>query len=237
MKILLAQISISKSHKKNLSKILDIIQNHNFDILLFPELALTSYDLKKAVDIPDKSLRKSLKSIQESLGKKQRVIVGTITKIKGSVYNSAAVISKKRIKYYHKNTLTDYDELYFKRGKDILAFTFKSRRIGILICRDQDNLKLIEKYRKKHCDVLLQLSAHYYNVDTAIRKLDKNIAMPIVRAMDSGALFCKVNAVGKSGDQISLGSSMVVDPSGQIYRKANIMTEELVQFNTGEQLC
>ena len=61
--------------------------------------------------------------------------------------------------------------------------------------------------------------------------------MPIVRAIDSNTLFCKVNTVGKKKKQISLGSSMIVNAKGYVHRKANILQEELIHFNTKEEKC
>ena len=47
------------------------------------------------------------------------------------IYNSAAIISRKNIKYYHKTTLTKYDKTYFNAGSDILTFTCKNEKIPI----------------------------------------------------------------------------------------------------------
>ncbi len=235
MRIILAQISISKNYKNNLSKIMDIIDDNVFDIMVFPELALSSYDLKNSIKLSNKKIFKSLESIQKKLGKEQIVIIGTMIKNDKKIYNSAAVIAQNNIVFYNKNTLTKYDSKYFKRGKNILTFKYKNSKIGLLICRDQDNNKLIKQYKREECNILFQLSAHYYNKKTAIKKLDKNIAMPIVRAIDTNTLFCKVNTVGKNKHKISLGSSLIVDSSGCVFRKANMFKEEIIKFNTEEK--
>jgi predicted amidohydrolase len=83
--------------------------------------------------------------------------------------------------------------------------------------------------------MLLLMSAHYYKPKESIKRIDKNIAMPIVRAIDSGTLFFKVNTVGRNKKQLSLGSSIIVSPEGYILKKAGMLQEEIIKFNTKEE--
>ena len=231
MKIVLAQVSISSNYKKNLSKIIEIIEKNNFDILVFPELSLTSYNLKKSINISKIAIIKALEEIQKKVKRNKIVIVGTLVHRNTKIYNASAIISSKNIEYYYKNTLTKYDSVYFDAGVNNFNFKFKKFNIGILICRDQDNIELIKRYQKDNCDILLHQSAHYYKNNIAIKKVDKNISMPIVRAIDSKCLFCKVNTVGKYKKEISLGNSMIVNKEGVVLRKANQYKEEIIQLN------
>ena len=232
MNILLAQIKISDDYNKNLNKICSTIKNHNFDILVFPELSLTSYNLEKAINISNQNIFFALNKIQTIINNKQIVIVGTLVHVNGICYNASAIISSKSIDYYYKNTLTKYDSKYFLEGGNKFIFKFKKFKIGILICRDQDNVKLIKSYKQEKCDILIHQSAHYYKNNIALEKLDKNKAMPIVRAIDSGCLFCKVNTVGKNNKKVSLGSSLIADKYGLVLRQANKYTEEIIKLNT-----
>lgn len=235
MRIVLAQIHITKNYKYNLLKILNIMDDNKFDIIVFPELALTSYNLKNSIKLSNKKIFNCLKAIQRNLTQEQIVVVGTMIHKKHKVYNASAVIKKKNIQFYYKSTLTSYDSKYFNNGKNILTFNYKKNKIGFLICRDQDNIGLLNQYKVAKCNILFQLSAHYYNKKTAIKKLDKNIAMPIVRAIDTNTLFCKVNTVGSNKQKISLGSSMIVSSSGYVLRRANMFKEEIVKFNTKDR--
>ncbi len=67
MKIVLAQISVSKNYKCNLEKIINIIDDNKFDIIVFPELSLTSYALKNSIKLSSKEIFKSLKNIQKKI--------------------------------------------------------------------------------------------------------------------------------------------------------------------------
>ena len=230
MKIVLSQISLKQDYKKNLTKILSVIINNKFDILVFPEFALTSYNLKKAISVSNKKILNSLKKIQKKLKKDQIVIIATLIYQEIYIYNAAVMISKEKMEYYFKNTLTKYDSKYLNSSTDNLIFKFNNFKIGILICRDQNNIQLIKKYKKEKCEIIFQLSAHYYKTRTAIKKMDKNIAMPIVRDIDTNSLFCKVNTVGDVGKKVSLGNSMIVDGNGYILRKANQSHEEIIKF-------
>lgn len=228
----MAQIAVSENYKQNLQKIKKIISENDFDIIVFPELALTSYCLDKVTNITNKEIEKSIISIQSCLSRKQLAIVGTIWRKNKKKYNAAALIFKNNIKFYYKSLLTKYDSDFFDAKMKPLVVIHQKKRIGVLICRDQNNLKLIEKYKNCKCDYIFQLSAHYYNEEIALKKLDKNVAMSIVRAIDTKSLFFKVNTVGKNSDYISLGTSMIVNSDGVVLRKANQYEEEIVKFNT-----
>ena len=226
MKILLCQIEITKDFYENLKKTTNIIKNSDFDICLFPELSLTSYYLENNNELSDDKIYQALQNIQHFIKNNRFIVIGTA--FKG--YNTAAIISKDNISFYNKNTLTTYDSKYFVEGKDIFCFESKGLRFGILICRDQNNIDLINRYKENQCDILLQLSAHYYKYEEGIRKLDRNIAIPITRAIDFGGYIFKVNCVGKKNNMISLGSSIIVNKVGTVLRKGNKFSEEIIDF-------
>jgi predicted amidohydrolase len=224
------QIETTQDIVKNLNKVLNIIDNEKFDLCVFPELHLTSYDFNYIESLENYIIEKSLNKIKNKIKENQIVVIGTVW----DKYNSAAIISKEDILFYHKNTLTEEDAIFFKTGKDIKTIDFLGFKIGFIICRDQDNIALINSYKKKNLDILIQLSAHYYEPHIAIKKLDKNIAMAIVRAIDAGALFIKVNSVNYLNKKLSLGSSIIVNSKGLVLRQAVKNNEEIFNFNTSE---
>lgn len=234
MKITLTQISATTSIQANIQKILDVIKKHQTsDLIVFPELALTSYDLSYITSLKHQNIENALKRIRFQLSsQKQTIVVGTSRySHEGFIYNSAAIISSRNILFYDKINLTEKDKKIFSQGDKIRIFNLEDFKIGITICRDQNDIELIQRYKGK-IDVMVQLSAHYYESLTALKKLDKNIAMPIVRAIDCNCTWVKANTVGQCNHEISLGNSMIVSPFGEVLRQANKYTEEILTFET-----
>jgi len=230
MIIIGCQVETTQNIDKNLDKVLNIIDEEMFNICIFPELHLTSYDFNYIKSLKHETIENYLIEIKNKLKENQIVIVGTVWKR----YNSAAIISKENISFYHKNTLTKDDKTFFIASKKIKTIEFMNYKIGFIICRDQNNINLINSYKNKKIDILIQLSAHFYEPPIAIRKIDKNIALPIVRAIDSNALLIKINSVGYLNNKISLGSSMIVNKKGVLLRQANKYNEEIIKFNIKE---
>jgi predicted amidohydrolase len=232
MKITLAQIDITASISVNLKKILKIIEeNPTSHLIIFPELALTSYNFEYIASLNQQDIDNALKKIQLLLSSNDQIIVIGTSRYthKGLIYNSAAIISSQNILFYDKINLTEKDRKIFSSGNEIYIFNSRNFKVGIIICRDQNDLKLIQQYKDK-IDIMLQLSAHYYKTEIALKKLDKNIAMPIVRAIDCNCTWIKVNTVGRCNNEISLGNSIIVSPLGEILRQANKFTEEILTF-------
>ena len=232
IKILLAQIELNCDIDKNFLNIIKILENNRADIIVFPELALTSYCLEKRYS--KKVIKKYINEIQNFLKDDNMLIIGSGWYQDKNYYNSAIIINKDTIEFYFKNSLTDYDKKFFKSGNGIKVIKYKNLKLGFLICRDQNNLDLIKQYRDQKIDILFILSAHYYTSREAIKKLDKNISFPIIRAIDTNAMVFKVNSVGKLKNKISYGSSMIVDKSGTVLRQAGKFSEEIIQFTIKE---
>jgi len=227
IEICLAQVEISNNIDENYKKIKKIVDKANSNICVFPEMMLTGYDINNIASFS--VIKEKMLLLQQSLTVNKMLILGSAYYENKNLYNVAIVVLKDNLQKYYKNTLTEYDKKIFSKKDNILIIDFKNLKIGIIICRDQSNLELIQKYKNK-IDLLVQLSAHYYEYEEAIKKLDRNIAYPIIRAVDTHAFVCKVNCVGNLNNLISLGSSMVVDNRGVVLKMANRFEEEIIKF-------
>ena len=233
MRIGIVQMGLSTYIDQNTQKILDYIKlatERGIALLCFPECALTGY-------IVDHN-RKGISRLQQASDRYSiSAVVGTSwhsnnnkdNNNKRNIYNCAAIIRPhSRIKLYFKNDLTDYDKKYFSRGNNTVAFSTNDIRCGVLICRDQNNPLLAAKYR--NIDVLFYLSSHYYTKSEAVRKERKNKAFPIVRALENKVYVVKADAVGKQDGLVNFGSSMVVNPEGDVIAEARKGREEVLEF-------
>jgi len=226
-----AQISLFNEIEKNTEKILSYLKSAvdlKLDFLCFPECSLTGYK-RNFHNIPWEELGQAIDKLQETVAREGMTIaVGTPYFEAGKIYNAAIVISSKHRLKYFKNNLTDFDKQYFTKGTGTLAFRIKGVKCGLFICRDQNDPQLTQKYAKIGTRVIFLLAAHYYPPPEARRKLDKNRAMPIARAVENGFFVAKANAVGFQDDHVSLGHSMIVDPEGSVVCEADEKEEKLL---------
>lgn len=234
MKAGVAQISLCHEIGTNVEKILSHLKsaaNLGLDFVCFPECSLTGY--KRDFDTVNwREVAEGLDRLQVVVAREDiMVAVGTPFAEAGKLYNAAIVISAKdRLKCFKKH-LTEFDKLYFARGKGTLSFQVKGVDCGLLICRDQNDPRLAGQYAKAGARVVFLLAAHYYPPAEARRKVDKNRALPIARAVENGFFVAKANAVGSQGDYVSLGRSMIIDPEGSVVCEADEKEEKLLHYD------
>jgi predicted amidohydrolase len=231
LKVGVAQISLCNEIGTNIEKILSYLKSgasKELDFLCFPECCITGYK-RDFHNIAWDEVAQAIDTLQEAVTTEGITIaVGTPYAEAGKLYNAAIVISAKHRLKYFKNNLTDFDKQYFTEGKDTLSFQVKGVKCGLLICRDQNDSQLAREYGRAGAKAIFLLAAHYYPPAEARRKLDKNRALPIARAVENGLFVAKANAVGVEDDHISLGHSMIVDPDGSVVYEADEKEERLL---------
>jgi predicted amidohydrolase len=226
-----AQIGLCNEIGTNMEKILSYLKSAaslGLDFLCFPECSLTGYR-RDFRNIAWDELAQVIDKLQEAVTTEGITIaVGTPYAEAGKVYNAAIVISANHRLKYFKNNLTKFDKLYFAEGKGTLSFQVKGVKCGLIICRDQNDPRLVQEYVRAGAKVVFVPAAHYYPPPEARRKLDKNRALPIARAVENGLFVAKANAVGFQDDYVSLGHSMIVDPEGSVVCEADEKEENLL---------
>lgn len=231
MKAGVAQIGLYNEVGTNIERILSYLKSAislELDFLCFPECCVTGYK-RDFRNIAWDEVAQAIDKLQKAVTTDGITIaVGTPYAESGKVYNAAIVISASHRLKYFKNSLTEFDKLYFAEGKDTLAFQVKGVKCGLIICRDQNDPRLVQEYARMGAKVVFLLAAHYYPPPEARRKLDKNRALPIARAVENGLFVAKANAVGFQDDYVSLGHSMIVDPEGSVVCEANEKEERLL---------
>ncbi|MFW6118307.1 MAG: carbon-nitrogen hydrolase family protein [Chloroflexota bacterium] len=231
MKAGVAQIGLCNDIGTNIEKIVSYFKSAaslELDFLCFPECCITGYK-RDFRNIAWDEVAQAIDKLQKAVTAEGITIaVGTPYVEAGKVYNAAIVISARHRLKYFKNNLTEFDKLYFAEGKDTLSFEVKGVKCGLIICRDQNDPQLAQEYARAGVKIIFLLAAHYYPPAEARRKLDKNRALPIARAVENGLFVAKANAVGFQDDHVSLGHSMIVDPEGSVVCEANEKEERLL---------
>ena len=106
-----------------------------------------------------------------------------------------------------------------------MHFVVNGIKCGVLICRDQNSPGLAHHYAKEGVKAIFLLAAHYYPPEEARKKLDKNRALPIARAVENSIYILKANAVGSQDATVSLGNSLIVSPEGSVICESDSVTE------------
>ncbi|MEA1957491.1 MAG: carbon-nitrogen hydrolase family protein [Euryarchaeota archaeon] len=234
MKAAVAQVKLYNNIEANLitiSKYISRASKEDIDLLCFPECNITGYvcDFSK---VDQKKLMETVDIIQEQVTKAGvNVIVGAPYFEREKCFNSAIVLLTNGERYiYHKINLTSSEEAYFKKGKEPLIFQLGEVKFGVLICRDQNDSILAKRYKTLGADAIFILSAHFYEPIEAIRKLNKNRALPIARAVENNLFVLKANAVGSINEFISLGGSLIINPEGFVVREGDNVNEMVLSY-------
>jgi len=147
MKVALAQIAphlgkINKNFDLHLKWINKAIKE-KVDLLIFPELSLTGYNLNDlAEEVALKPAKASVFSELKDLSRRLSLIVGFVEeKERGLFYNSAAFISRGKIVHIHRKVfLPTYGFLeegkFFAQGRSFKTFKTPWGPMGLEICYD-----------------------------------------------------------------------------------------------------
>jgi len=235
MKLGVCQMAATENVEVNTTKIMRFIKDaasQNIRIIGFPEMALTGYtreilsdeNLNATVDQALAKIRKTCKDNNTA------AIIGHPYKSKDKLYNSASVLLPDGSTFtYDKKYPTELELKYFEAGsKEPLVFTFDGKKVGVMICRDQNYPELAKALTKAGAQFVYILSAHFYNPKEARWKLEKNRAIPITRAVENKVFVLLSNFVGSHLGMVSLGNSLIADPDGAVVVSAGESEEALL---------
>jgi NAD+ synthase (glutamine-hydrolysing) len=259
MKVTIGQINtINGDLEGNLNSILKVIEQarrERSDLVVLPEVSLqgyTSLDWFLDMDIVQSAFEPLEKIIQATEG--ITAIVGTIRPTGENqgrrIYNSAAVISnRKLLGYADKTLLPEYDVFddprYFEPGKERRIFNVLGTKIGVAICEDIWNDKTFWKERlytndpadeliSMGADLLVAINASPFNKG----KMGERCRMLSHRARQAGLPIIFVNLVGANDGVIFDGASIVANSKGDIIYQAPAFEEvtKTIEIKKGKAL-
>ena len=233
MRIGVAQIRSLDTIEANTANVLafvDEARRQGVRVLAFPETAVTGYLLDAFPGVDAGKIDGAVGQIAARLrGGNLTVVVGSPTREGGTLRNSAFVLLPDGRRFlYHKMKLPSYETAWFTPGEATVSFEVDGTRFGVAVCRDQNAPELAGGLARAGARGLFLCSAHYYEPVESRAKLEKNVALPIVRAYENGIYVFKANAVGSNRGKVSYGTSMIVDPRGVVVQRAGETREELL---------
>lgn len=247
MKVFAAQLNpIVGDFTGNREKILAALERareKKAEIVLFPELTLTGYPPEDLFFYPC-----FVSSCEEEIFRIEKhtkglfVVLGGVRKNPEGkekiAYNSAAVFENgKLIGFKDKTLLPTYDVFnerrYFEPGKEEKVFSYKGKKIAVLICEDMwqhargvdyanYHRDPILDLKEKKPDLLLNLSASPYYFQK--RDFRKKVFAPCAKTLNCPLIFC--NQVGANDQLVFDGYSFVMDAKGELHQIAKGFVED-----------
>lgn len=239
MKIALAQINpVVGDFEHNFSKMRKIIKESsrkNISFLIFPELSLCGYPPEDLLFKPSfiKANRKYINKLAGEVKGDMVVIAGFVYQSEGMSFNSAGVLSGRKVKdVYSKILLPNYgvfdEKRYFHPGGDITVYVDKDIKIGLTICEDIWGETVVSGLQKENPDLVVNLSASPFH--SGKLSLRKNLLAGRAKKMDSFILYC--NLAGAQDELVFDGTSMVINPQGKTILQGKRFSEDLIVFDT-----
>ena len=255
MKIAIAQTeSVPFDIEANVRRHLLVIEeaiDRGADLVVFPELSLTGYDVRERA--AELALSKQSPALSPLFEISRSIDVHfSFIELDSDfrIFNSCAYAAAGELRHIHRKTYLPtygrFDEgKYFAAGDGVRAFdlwTDESRmakatgagrlRAGALICEDLWHPSVAWLLAQDGAQILIvQAGASQPNVCTPAvpgTALQRWESLAVAAALSSGAFLVLSNKVGKESDYNYFGSSFVVDPRGQITSRARLWETELV---------
>lgn len=236
--IVMAQINLCVGDiSGNVKKIIDAAQRardeHQAELVIFPELTLTGYPpedlllrpsfidaVEQAVDV----LKNAITDI--------RVLVGYPVRRQQKLYNAAGMLGDGKVHVeYLKQALPNYsvfdEKRYFSCGTEAAVFKHNGVNFGITICEDIWENEPVERAVKAGAQVILNLNASPFDSDKRNRRED----LLQTQALKHGVAIIYVNLVGGQDELVFDGGSMAVRENGRIVYRAGFFEEALLPVN------
>ncbi len=202
------------------------------DLIVFPEMVLTGYPPEDLLfkDVFQDAAVQALERVRSaSKGWDCAVLLGTLLREAGELYNAAVLIEKGEIVYtQYKRDLPNYgvfdEKRIFAKGSKPRPFTWKGLSIGLFICSDIWNHQVVDfMARKGKADMLIAINASPYEMGKA--KQRRNVAELAVRECKAPLIY--TNMVGGQDELVFDGRSFVLDVKGNDAGRLSAFREEL----------
>ena len=253
MKIALGQINPTVGDfQGNADKMIDFArraQAAGAGLILFPELSVCGYPPRDLVERPS-FVARNRESVERIAEETQgiAVICGLVTPAQAetgkSVMNSAALLKEGRIAFLQSKMLLPtydvFDEMRnFAPARSQELFPLGGKQMALTICEDAWNDKHywnkrlytfdpVESLVHAGGNFLLNISASPFWLGK--RDVRRNMLASIAR--NKGVPVAMVNQVGGNDSLIFDGSSLVLNPAGEVIARGKSFEEDLIYFDS-----
>ena len=242
LRIIVAQLNLLVGDiEGNVDLILDAVNRsrdqHQADMVIFPELALTGYPPEDLLLRPgmyeriEQAMQRLVKNVSGITA-----VVGFPHQTELGVYNAAAVIADNKIQAIaHKHNLPNYsvfdEKRYFIPDEAPCVIKIKNNMVGILICEDIWYAEPFKAVADAGAGLVVNLNASPFHIN----KGQEREAIVQQRIAEHPVPVIYANLVGGQDELVFDGDSFVIDAQGQIAQRMPLFEEGLfpVDFVNG----
>ena len=228
MRALLAQLEPSGTPDVNAGRAAEIIRERgpDVDLVAFPELYLTGYDLGQVGSVAIELDAAPLAAIAEAAAESATAVAVGLAERRGrAIANTLALIDERGgfLAPYRKTHLFGEEEAAFEPGDELIVADVAGSRIGLLICFDMEFPELARDLARAGAEALLTISANmepFYG--------DHLIASQ-ARALDNRLPHLYVNRCGTDAGLRFVGGTRVLRPDGTVAAEVEGDGESLLE--------
>ena len=225
--------NISKNVEYHVEKINEAVEDKK-DLIIFPELSLSGYQLKDIVyDIalpPDDELFNRFKVLSRNID----IVIGApVEEETGIIYNCVLYFSKGELLHNHRKVqLPNFgmfeEAMIFKAGKEFKAFRKDNLKMGMIICREILFPVIPYLYYLQDVDFLIALSnsPHRGITKEGLSSLKLWERCGEVYAINYHQNYIFVNRTGFEDGIGFGGGSFFAEPGKGIVKKAKYFDED-----------
>jgi NAD+ synthase (glutamine-hydrolysing) len=206
---------------------------HQADLILFPELALCGYPPEDLLQRPQFLLdcEIALNEIAQNVHGIVAV-VGHPHAAGAVVFNAASVLRDKHIELtYHKRELPNYavfdERRYFAADNEAHTFDINGCTLGLIICEDLWFAEPLAETAKLGAQLVLVPNASPFEANKTIQR-DTLLAQ---RVAESQCAIAYLNVVGGQDEVVFDGSSVLADADGRVHPNAEAFADHLLIAN------
>jgi NAD+ synthase (glutamine-hydrolysing) len=193
------------------------------DMIVFPELALTSYPVDDLLLRDDfyHCVRTSIEKIKQSMPVEIALVFGFPEKKNHYIYNRAVCFYQHHLlaastKQKLPNSKVFDEKRYFTPHHETCTFDFKGIRFGILICEDIWYPEPIEQAKQQGAECILSINASPFSITKAKTRED----LLSVHVHHHRLPIIYVNLIGGQDELVFDGGSFAINNDGTIAAQA-----------------
>lgn len=198
--------------ESSLARMTDAIETANADLVVFPELATTGYNIfddlsSVAEPVPGPTTEVLGEVAADSA---TEVLYGMPVMDNGTFYNSAVWLGADgeiRARYDKRHLWGDERDA-FVPGNQYVAVETPFARVGIQICYDLNYPEASAAIARAECDVVINIAAWSVRLER-----DWHTVLP-ARALEHGAYVIGCNRAGIENGNSFCGRSTIIEPDG-----------------------
>ncbi len=219
---------------KNLINMKEEIKRSSSDLLIFPEIFLSGYNIGElfydvALDLNEDPINE-LRDLCR--GNDKGILFGLVRKdpvIGGVLYNSALYIGPDgKMAVYDKWHLANFgpfeEARYFRSGDHIMIFEIGGLKFGVVICFDIFFPELSKQYGIHGCHGIICISA-----SPSYTKRFFETVLP-ARAIENTTYAIYSNVLGEQNNLVFWGGGQCWGPKGELKKRGEYYKEDHIIF-------